>query len=370
MKAFESFDQLLKVVKEEKPKDGFSSIVSNPPYQSKDDWENSSFATSIYHHFASVSHDIANMVSLIHPSRWLSSGSGNSLDEFREIELRSPKYSVLKDYSDSEEFFSGIGIAGGICFYLWNRSKNDETVRYFFNDELQLRNTLSNGFNYFIKQSWAMSLLTKIDPKLLLNSTSEYSMYLKESPKRSDQLEDILNKETSIDQQWPTIIYLKDGLKKSKINPALLKKDVNGFKVIVSKAAHPKNGFSVGRPDRAMILNPGEFATANYILIRTFDDIDSAKNCLLYLKTDFCTLLFGILSPTQNTTPKNYSLIPDVNFVTGEILDKPGTFLDFSNPETLDDQLAAIYNLTQDERNLMTKDLKPWKDKTSVTADM
>lgn len=34
------------------------------------------------------------------------------------------------------------------------------------------------------------------------------------------------------------------------------------------------------------------------------------------------------------------------------------------------DQLAEIYELTEEERELMTKDLKPWKDKTSVTADM
>jgi hypothetical protein len=33
-------------------------------------------------------------------------------------------------------------------------------------------------------------------------------------------------------------------------------------------------------------------------------------------------------------------------------------------------KLAEIYELSEEERALMTKDLEPWKDKTSVTADM
>jgi len=59
----------------------------------------------------------------------------------------------------------------------------------------------------------------------------------------------------------------------------------------------------------------------------------------------------------------------DVVFATSEILDRPGTFLDFSKPETLDDQLAEIYELTEEERELMRKNLKPWKDKVDVEAD-
>lgn len=60
---------------------------------------------------------------------------------------------------------------------------------------------------------------------------------------------------------------------------------------------------------------------------------------------------------------------PLIDFATGEIKDKPGTFLDFDSPETLDEQLAKIYELTEEEQELMAKSIKPWKDKLDVDAD-
>jgi hypothetical protein len=36
----------------------------------------------------------------------------------------------------------------------------------------------------------------------------------------------------------------------------------------------------------------------------------------------------------------------------------------------IDDQLAEIYELSEEEGALMTKGLKPWKDTTRVKADM
>lgn len=63
--------------------------------------------------------------------------------------------------------------------------------------------------------------------------------------------------------------------------------------------------------------------------------------------------------------------VPKIGFETGEILSgkSKGTILDFTKPETLDDQLAKIYNLTDEERKLMKESIRPWKDKLSLTAD-
>lgn len=51
--------------------------------------------------------------------------------------------------------------------------------------------------------------------------------------------------------------------------------------------------------------------------------------------------------------------------------DKPGVFIDFdvATVDEIDDQLAKIYELTDDERELMRSSIKPWKDKNSLTAD-
>ena len=94
-----------------------------------------------------------------------------------------------------------------------------------------------------------------------------------------------------------------------------------------------------------------------------------AKNCLYYLKTDFCNVLVGLLANSPFASRRVYAFVPELNFATGEIIDKPGVKLDFSKPETLDDQLAKIYGLTDEDRELITSSIRPWKDKTSLTAD-
>ena len=117
------------------------------------------------------------------------------------------------------------------------------------------------------------------------------------------------------------------------------------------------------------IAGPREICSSSLISIDGLKSRESATNCLLYFKSDFCTFMFGMLCTTQNAYSKVYKLIPAVDFETGEIVDKPGTFLDFDIPETLDDQLAEIYGLTVEEQELMKNSIKPWKDKLSLTAD-
>lgn len=47
-----------------------------------------------------------------------------------------------------------------------------------------------------------------------------------------------------------------------------------------------------------------------------------------------------------------------------------GGKLDFcGNSDDLDDQLAEIYDLTDEERSLMKSSIRQWKDKNSISGD-
>ena len=96
---------------------------------------------------------------------------------------------------------------------------------------------------------------------------------------------------------------------------------------------------------------------------------EKLKNLLC---TDFYTYEFlnyyNAYDEVNNTEYITKVKTPYIN-ETGEIIDKPGTFLDFDKPETLDEQLAEIYDLTAEEQELMKNSIKPWKDKLSLTAD-
>lgn len=104
------------------------------------------------------------------------------------------------------------------------------------------------------------------------------------------------------------------------------------------------------------------------IKVGSFETEQEAVNCLRYLKTDFAGFLLGIITPTQDATRKNYRLIPLVDFKTGEVLDT-GKFLDFNSPATLDEQLAKMYELSDEDMEVIRRDLKPWMDKVDVKAD-
>lgn len=116
---------------------------------------------------------------------------------------------------------------------------------------------------------------------------------------------------------------------------------------------------------------PGEVCSSMLLTIPGLKSEEAAENMVRYLKTDFATFLFGIMTPTQDAYSKSYQLIPAVDPATGEILDKPGEHIDFTvgTVDEIDDQLAEIYGLTDEERELMRESRGTWKDKNSLTAD-
>lgn len=365
MKAITSFDQLLEVVREEKPKAGFAAICSNPPYQIS--VEGNSRSLAIYHHFAKVSQAITErFVSMVYPIRWMSGGFGEGLDEFRIQELESLKYRKFYDYPSSTSLFESVGITGGLNIFLWDSKKSSGNIEYFYNDQKDERKTL--GENVIRDPRISKIFKSKITTSISIEK-DVFSRYYTDLVKGTKDVQKILH---NLSEDSLKVVYIEPGkgVKRGFVPKNLFNCKTSDFKVWVSSTANRVSGRAYPRADRIFVGVPNEICSSTFLKVGSFHTEDEASNCLLYLKTDFSNFLLAVMTPTADAPPRNYALIPNVDFATGEILDKPGTFLDFSKPETLDDQLARIYNLTEDERNLMTKDLKPWKDKTSVTADM
>lgn len=341
----------------------FNAVVGNPPYQEGESMD------AVYHRFMEASQFLGKYVSLIYLARWLGGGGrGAGLAEFREKEMNSENYIkfVLDPRSD---FFDNVETKGGVNYFLWGRGFTGNTEYVHGGDKPETRESLLNGAPVFIREIRFSNISEKVNTKKSLSPSKShyYGVRVKSDYKIMALAENITANTESI-----KIFYSgKGGGARSAVIPKeSVEGSTEGYKVFVSVTADPKED-SLRRLNRVFIGGEKEICSSSFIPFVGLQSKESAENLLRYLKTDFATFLLGVMATTQHAYAKVYRLIPDIDPATGEIKDKPGVFIDFTvdTVDEIDDQLAEIYGLTDDERELMRNSIKPWKDKNSLTAD-
>lgn len=100
-----------------------------------------------------------------------------------------------------------------------------------------------------------------------------------------------------------------------------------------------------------------------FIYSRRENETQAGENFRKFAKTDY--FLYKFLKSHKY----DYDFVADTiktplinDFTTGEIKDKPDVFLNFDEPETLDDQLAKIYGLTTEQKEAIKLIVEPWKN--------
>jgi hypothetical protein len=164
----------------------FDVIIGNPPYQ-LDDGGYGKSAAPIYHLFVEQAKKLEpRYLSLVIPARWFAGGKG--LDEFRESMLSDNRVRSIDDYLSASDVFPGVGLKGGVCYFLWDRDHPGPcrvTTRFKdWPDSTASRSLLEEGVDVFIRFNEGLSLLKKV---VAVESGESQSLSLPDS-KRFDRL--------------------------------------------------------------------------------------------------------------------------------------------------------------------------------------
>jgi site-specific DNA-methyltransferase (adenine-specific) len=299
----------------------FDVIVGNPPYQLSDGGFGRS-ASPIYHKFVQQAKKLnPRFLVMIIPARWFAGGKG--LDDFRFEMLNDKRIRKLVDFENSNDIFPGVDVAGGICYFLWDRDNEglcEVSTKRADNVVTELR--ALNESQIFIRDSRALPIIRKIhslkenDGKRLNNSVS---------PSKPFGLRTFYKPKANGIPCW---FIQKFGLKyanKTDVNDDLGL--LNKWKLLIPKApiagqtnfSKPVKFYYDGN---TRIAKPGECCTESWIVACAFNtkkEVESFKS-YLFTKTVRFLLLQTVIS--QDVTRKNFSLIPDLGKYEGEFTDE------------------------------------------------
>lgn len=326
----------------------FDVIIGNPPYQLSDGGglqtaSSSGSAIPLYHKFIQQAKKLQpRYLIMIIPARWFSGGRG--LDEFRDEMLSDVRLSTLVDYTDSRDCFPGVDIAGGVCYFLWDKSKTSRkclVTSIYNNTEITTERDLAE-FPVFVRYSIACDIINKV--RICHEKPLSDIVY-------SSKPFGFRSFEVGIDDSFPDAISLVGSkgtsyvkLEDVKVNASLVSK----WKVIISKtsAEHAGQADKDGRKriiSRVEVLPPNSICSESYLLMGVFDSEEESINLKNYIKTKFFRFLLSTILLTQNIAKDKFCFVP---------------IQDFSK-EWTDELLFAKYRLTNDEIYFIESTIRP-----------
>lgn len=298
----------------------FDVIIGNPPYQMSDGGNGKS-AKPIYQHFVESAKKLKpRYLSMIIPSRWFSGGKG--LDDFRKSMLTDKHIKYLVDYENFKDVFPGVDLAGGACYFLWNKTYEGKCeVTNYKKDTPSTMIRYLDEYDTFIRQNMALTIIRKVQQANVSNH------YLSERVSARKPFGLPTNYEPH-SKGVPCWFIQRVGLQYASNNDVDDSKGyLNKYKLLVPKApiagqtdfSKPVGFYYDGNTRLSM---PGECCTESWIVAGAFDTEEEtiAFKSYLFTKTVRFLLLQTVVS--QDVTKKNFCFVPDLMTYSGEYTDK------------------------------------------------
>ena len=331
----------------------FNAVVGNPPYQIMDGGGTGSSATPIYNKFVDLAKLLnPNNVSMIIPAKWYTGGKG--LDEFRANMLNDKQLIKLFDYEDSRDCFPTVDIAGGVCYFLWNKGSDKKCVVTSILGSFRNESTrYLNEHDTFIRNQKVLDIINKVKSQTFTGFLSQTVYSRKPFGIRSFQRGFPAKPGRNIS------LFGSDGITYMEEKDVPQNKEiVDKWKVIMSKASaeHAGQTDANGRKrivSRLEVLPPYTICTESYLLLDIFDNEEEAQNLKKYIRTCFTRFLLASILITQNIVRDKFKFVPIQNYKNNSDIDWSQSIPD------IDRQLYTKYNLSDDEIAFIEKMIKP-----------
>ena len=318
----------------------FDVIIANPPYQLSDGGGTGSSAKPIYNLFVEQAKKLnPRYLTMIIPSRWFTGGKG--LDDFRDQMLKDRRIQKIIDYQDSRDCFPGVDIAGGVCYFLWNRDSQNLkcSVKHIESGKTTTVDRVLDEYSVFIRDHVSYEVIKKIHA---VDAKYMSSVVLPRRPFGIDSSDDG-------DPRGDIVYFNKNGFGKYFSSKVLSSKElIPLYKTVVSKAAaeHAGQKDSNGQKkilSRIEVLPKNSCCSETYLVAFYSKNENEAENAKNYLKTRFVRFLISCVALTQNISRESFSFVP---------------VQDFSKTWT-DEELYKKYKLTADEIEFIESMIKP-----------
>lgn len=333
----------------------FDVIISNPPYQlstggGTDGKKSATQAKPIYNMFVEQSKKLnPRFISMIIPARWYSGGMG--LNQFRKDMLNDKHIVKLVDFINSKDCFQGVDIAGGVCYFLWDRNH--------VSDECEVVNISGDSINSsFRSLNEFTTLLVRSNDaiKIIDKVITQSSHFMDEIVSPIDTF-GIPSKEKGHQKKLPGDISLLHSVGYNDQGESYISRDnikknqqyIDKYKVKISimvpqggeVGIKPENGYrSISTPQ---ILPPGQVDTFSYLNIGFFDTKEEAENLVSYVSCKFTRYLIRTTYSSVHVSKDNFKFVP---------------LVDLKRSWT-DEALYSHFGLTEEEVTLIEKTMRP-----------
>lgn len=333
----------------------FDVIIGNPPYQLEtgggtEEKKSATQAKPVYHIFIEQAKKLKpRYLSMIIPARWYNGGMG--LNAFRNDMLNDKSLIRLVDYNNSKDCFQGVDIAGGVCYFLWDRDHPSDkcTITNITGEGANtVERPMSEFGNFFVRANDSIPIIKKVlcKAKSFMNETvsaiDTFGIPSKEKghPKREPGDVELLH----------TVGYNDQGnsylpLAKVKKNQHLIDKFKVKISIMVPQGGEvgikPENGYrSISTPQ---IVPPGMVDTFSYLNIGFFDTREEAENLVSFISTKMARYLLRATYSSVHISKENFCFVPILK------MDKKWT----------DTELYDYFELDRNERELIDKTMRP-----------